>query len=162
MWIVSNSLQISSFLWCVLFGAAYRLFYDFFRALRASVKFTDTAVFFQDIIYFAVISVFTFIVFLGFTCGQIRLYIFAALALGFLICSFTLSKLLFGMLVWIFEKNIKFIRFVKRILGRVFGYISLQIGKVFAFFGKICKNTYVFLKNILKRKGKIVYTERNV
>ena len=93
MWEINSSFQAVSFLYSVLFGVLYCLFYDFFRVLRKLNKSTELSVFFEDLFYFVVIAFVTFLLLMSLSNGEIRGYILFGMAVGFVICYFTISQI---------------------------------------------------------------------
>ena len=104
MWEIDNSFQLISFLVSCGFGVIYCLLYDLLRAVRKVNEVSDATVFLQDIIYFFVISIATFMLLTALSNGEVRGYIIIGLLLGFLLCFCTFSKINLKILTLIFEK----------------------------------------------------------
>lgn len=143
MWEINSLSQFISFLYALALGGIFCLFYDIFRSFRHIFKFGDIAVVFQDIIYFIIISFVTFIFLLSVTNGEIRGYILFGIALGFLICALTISKLFF------------------KILTAFLGVFSCFFRKVRLFAAKIFKNIENTFKKGLKKVKGLLYTKNN-
>ena len=94
MWEIDSNLQILSFLYAVLAGGIFSVFYDVLKSVRLSFKCSAITVFFQDIFYFAVVAVAAFCFLLSQSGGEIRLYIIFGFILGFIILRLTFSRIL--------------------------------------------------------------------
>lgn len=147
---------------CFLFGAGYCLFYDVLRAFRSRKNYSDSAVFFQDIFYFSVISLITFLLLLRYTYGEMRAYIFVSIFAGFAFCRITLSKLIFPVFKWMIKIITVAFSAVFGFFSGIFNTVSRHLLKFFRNSAKFIKKITENLKKILKRKRKIVYTKRNV
>lgn len=143
MWEIDNSFQLFSFLASILTGIVYCLIYDILRAYRKSKAVDDLTVFFQDLIYFVVISIATFVLFMALSNGEIRAYILIGLLLGFLLCFFTLSRLF----VWLLRK-------IFSLLQQVSEIIITKINRLFDFIGAfLTKWTKKLFQNLAKLKN---------
>ncbi len=153
MWEISNVAQISAFLYSLCLGAIFCVFYDVFRSLRLAVRFSDTVIFFQDIFYFLIISLVTFIFLLSKTNGEIRGFVIFGILIGFLVCNITISKFLLKFL----SKIIKYLVLAFRKLNTV---LNNGVCKADVFLSKIFKNiTNTFKKGLKKVKG-LLYTKK--
>ena len=59
-------------------------FYDVFRVIRLLMRPSAKVVFFQDLLFFALSSVVTFLFALAVTGGELRFYLFLGLVTGFM------------------------------------------------------------------------------
>ena len=84
MWEISNTSQAVSFLYSIILGILYALFYDIFRAVRIVKPQTAFSVFLQDLFYFFITAIVTFIYLLALTNGEIRAYVLVGILIGFL------------------------------------------------------------------------------
>lgn len=157
--LVDNNTQIISFLISLLAGALYCFFYDFFRVWRKLNRTGAIAVFIQDIIYFIIIAITTFILMLAFSKGHIRFYIIFGITGGFTLYNFTVSKTLRGVFEKIFTFLGKIARQILLTFRRIKGLISSKMKKLLYFLQNIYKKSIKLQKNILKRIGKIVYNK---
>lgn len=152
MWEIQNSLQLTSFIISALFGGTYCIIYDMLRAIRKIKRFSAVYVAIQDLIYFLIIGIVTFFIFLKYTCGEIRGYIFAALLAGFFAFRLTASRFLLRFFVFVFGRLYKlFLHFYKQ-FSTVKNKISEILVKYFKKIKKYCKNTFKNFKNYLKIK----------
>ncbi len=147
MWEISNNTQLYSFLISCLFGIGYCIFYDMFRAIRKVKKHSAVVVFFEDIIYFSIIGIVTFLLQLAFSAGEIRFYLLFGIFLGFLIWNFTVSKFLIRLLVFLITSIIKAYKTVYIFSNKIFIQIT-------AFFAKIALKIKKTLKKSQKTKNK--------
>ncbi|MBE6779582.1 MAG: hypothetical protein E7545_01250 [Ruminococcaceae bacterium] len=126
MWEIDNSFQLFSFLVSICAGIIYCLIYDFLRAFRKIKAVDDLTVFFQDLIYFAVIGVATFVLFMALSNGEIRGYILIGIFMGFILCFCTLSRFF----VWLLCKLFK-------LVWKINGIVIDNINRFLDFIGTI-------------------------
>lgn len=101
--------QLISFVIYIFIGSALGILFDFFRAIRKSIKHSNIATYIEDIIY-VIISFFIVTFALQIISdGELRFYIFIGILIGIIICFLLLSKYLLG-----FETSI--LKVIKRIL----------------------------------------------
>lgn len=154
MWEISNRSQISSFLYAIILGVIFALLYDIFRAFRLAKSSGTINVFFQDIIYFVIISILTFIFLLSTTKGEIRAYIILGTLLGFFISKLTLSKYF-----------VSFLNFIFKTFSKVLYTLSLRFykmaDKIYLIIKKFCRNSVKCFKKGLKKASSLLYTIRN-
>ena len=162
MWEVSNYNQVISFLVSFCFGALYCLFYDIFRSIRKIGYNNAFSIAVQDVFFFLVIAVVTFMIMLVYTCGEIRFYILFAVGLGFIICNFTLSRIFRKILVFIFKQIALVLRATKAVLMRLKTKILGYFMPIKEFLVKNLKKLPKTLKNHLKQRRKVVYTKTDV
>jgi spore cortex biosynthesis protein YabQ len=144
MWEINNYFQWLSFGRAILLGAFLCLIYDIIRLLR---YFTDkkTNTFLGDVLFFIISSVFTFSLLLSNTNGQLRLYIFVGIVIGFALFRLLISNLLFC----IFKP-------IKKILIKIRSVYIKFIGKIQNIsFSKIIKQPFEKIKVFLYKKIKI-------
>ncbi len=150
MWEINSSFQAVSFLYSVLFGVLYCLFYDFFRVLRKLNKSTALSVFFEDLFYFVVIAFVTFLLLMSLSNGEIRGYILFGMAVGFVICYFTIShffvKILYAFFKFLSNISEKAVNFLNRVLlwllekfNKCINYCIILINKTKKLFKKDLK-----------------------
>ena len=152
MWEIDSLSQVFGFLYSAVFGFLCSAVYDILRAARAETKFSAVAVFFQDIIFSLICAVACFCLLLSVTGGDLRIFVFIGIALGFIACRLTLSRIL----IIVFSKIIKAAKWIYRkicgILQTVFAFADksagIFCGKTLVFF-KFLSNT---LKKLLKKK----------
>ncbi|MBO5210961.1 MAG: spore cortex biosynthesis protein YabQ [Clostridia bacterium] len=143
MWEIKNSFQLFSFAVSFLVGIIYCLIYDVLRAIRKTKQLPDTAVFLQDICYFILIAISTFIIFISLSNGEIRGYLLLAMALGFTACFVTLSRLTVKLFALIFK-------FLNNLSEKLIDIINRFFDITASFIAKILKNCHIKLNNIKK------------
>lgn len=153
MWEINNAAQIFTFLYSLCLGVIFCVFYDFFRGLRLAIRFSDIVIFFQDIIYFFIISIITFLFLLSLTNGEIRGFVIFGIIIGFLVFYLTFSKILLKFLS-------KVLRFLIFIFGRVNSILNVAFCKVDIFTSKILKNIQNTYKKGLKKVKGLLYTKK--
>lgn len=140
---ITVSGQLNTFLISLIFGAAYCFLYDAVRSLHKSAVKGKLGIFFLDVFYWILITLFTCTFALLFGKGEIRGYWLFGMAAGFIIFRFTLSRFA----VWLFDFILIILRFVKKHLAAFFDFIFERLN---IFIGKIP----IFLKKIFKKKKK--------
>ncbi len=147
MWEIDNSFQAISFLYSLIFGIGYCLFYDIFRAFRKHRRPSGLEVFFEDILYFLVIAFTTFLLMISLSDGEIRAYIIIGITLGFVICHLTVSRLFLKILCFVlnfFEHfSEKAIDYMNKILMLIFKKLKKC--------AKYCENLANMLKKLFKK-----------
>ncbi len=142
MWEISNSEQVFSFFTALLFGVGYSVFYCILRAIRKSFRHNALAVFIEDILFFLITAITTFLLLLALTNGEIRFYMLLGIFLGFSLFYFTLCDFL-SSIIAAFFKGVKWCVL----------WVAHLLGVIFNFFGKNLRNYYKYLKKPLKEKG---------
>lgn len=150
MYIDSTDIHFRVFLLSVGFGFFVGLLYDFFKVFRTVVLKSKKGIFVQDILFFLIVAVITFLFLLSINGGRFRLYIFIALAVGFSVYFFTFSNFFFEFSLNLFKK----LKCIFLLLGSV---ISFPFGKLLKSSGKLRKK----LKEILiKLPKKIKFKQK--
>ena len=153
MWEISNISQVNAFLYSIISGAFFALFYDLFRSFRNVKKHTNLLVFVEDIFYFSVIAVITFILFLCLTAGEIRGYILIGISTGFLLFFMFFSK--YSLIV--FTAVFKLIKMLLLYFKKIF-YATFD--KIDVFMSDFLKNTLKCFKKDLKTLKVLLYTNK--
>lgn len=155
--------QLLLFLKALALGACVGVFYDVFRILRIAVNTHSLIIFFEDIIFFIVSAVSTFLFIFHVNSGQIRWFIFLGLILGFIVYYFTLGKLV----IKISEVIIKIVKSVFKFLFGIFikpfviifRWIYRKINTVWVNIKKRVKIVNNNLRNRLKSKRNMLYNQ---
>lgn len=153
MWEIDSSFQAVSFLYSVLFGVGYCFFYDLFRAFRKLYKPTAFSVFFEDLIYFSIISFLTFLLLMSLSNGEIRGYILIGIAVGFIICYFTVSRFFVEILFIIFKFFFSISEKTVAFLNRILIWLFEKIKKWAKYCTTILNKTKNLFKKDLKKQG---------
>ncbi len=104
--------QILIFLYSCLLGITLGLLYDAFRIIRMIINSMSIMIFFQDILYFIVSGIVTFIFILGFNSGDSRFYILAGEGIGWIGYHLTIGELIYRM-------SNKTVKAFKNLLGKL-------------------------------------------
>ena len=120
-------IHLGIFGFSIIFGAFLGIFYDIFRIIRIFFKCKFWNVFIQDIIYFFLSGVSTFLFILFINSGEIRFYILAGELMGFTLYYLTLGSLVYG-IFYRFSRVIK--KFFTKIFRALFVPIKSSVGKI--------------------------------
>ena len=152
MWEIDSLSQIFGFLYSAVFGFICCAVYDILRAARAQTKFSAAAVFFQDIIFSSLCGISCFCLLLSITGGDMRIFVFVGIAVGFLVCRLTLSRVL----LFVFTKILKAAKWIYRniccALEMFFAFSDKAAGFLMKKTLKFCKFLSNTLKKLLKKK----------
>lgn len=160
MWEIDIALQFYYCLLSAVLGGIFCIFYDIFRAVRLAVKFSDTAVFLQDIIYFFVLSIATFSFLLATTNGQVRIYVLVGMSLGFVIVRYTVSCVLMKIYSLLLKIILSVIRRLSVVKNMIFSYFERIFSSFFKNSKKILKKPANSLKKLLKKQSGSLYTNK--
>ena len=121
---VSILSQIVVFFFSMVLGLIFGVIFDFFRIIDIIFNATLRRIFFEDILYFFIMSIMTFIFMLIFNKGDFRVFIVIGELIGFFLWHFTIGRI-----------NVKFsskilIFFESKIL-RVIDKVSFPITKLY-------------------------------
>lgn len=130
MWEINLVSQIISFLYAVLVGIILSVFFDFFRALRKVKLYGKTAIFFQDIAFWIIATLITFLLLIARCNGEVRGYILIGELLGFFGYRITLSKFVLWFLLFFIKCHIRIFNIYKRNLDRFADFLSLVFRKI--------------------------------
>ncbi len=126
---ISLSQQFQVFFGALILGAVFGLLYDIFRIIRLAFKNSSAVVFVEDIIFWIIATVTTFLFTIIFNNGELRLSLIITQVVGFLIYYFTLGKLIFKVFSAIFLK-----------IHQIFSKMHKKIRKIFKKSNKNAKN----------------------
>lgn len=79
---------------CIL-GAGLGFLYDLFRIIRMVINPRNIAMFIQDVTYFIISGLITFLFVLGFNNGEARFYILAGEGIGWIAYHITLGEIIY-------------------------------------------------------------------
>lgn len=153
MWEISNNSQLAGFGLSIIFGMMYSALYDIFRAIRFRKNPHTIIVVIEDIIYFAIIAVITFLFLLSVTYGEVRFYVLLGIVLGFIIFRTTISRFYLKIVIYL----LKGVYLLFDYFSKGFYYFFDKIDIIFdSFF----KNTLKCFKKVLKKGKGLLYTNR--
>ena len=154
MWEISNTHQLINFGWSVVLGIIFCTLYDVLKAIRKVISFSAISIFFQDIFFSLALAFTTFTYLLSVTNGELRGFIFVGIVVGFVLARVTFS--------------IIFVRFLKWIIGLIYGLFSVAFSWFYATFDRLIENMLKFcqkrakdLKKLLKNACKLLYTKED-
>ncbi|MDR3552244.1 MAG: spore cortex biosynthesis protein YabQ [Clostridia bacterium] len=152
---ISVKAQTLVFLAACGFGMALGAVYDLFRIFRIAVPCGKAVVFIQDVLFWMICAVSSFLFLLYMNTGEIRLFIILGELIGATLYYFTLgvlvmksAKAVVGFLRWIAA-------LVFRLIARPLGFIGRKTG---AFVSADTK----LVGNIIKKKAKVLKTHLKV
>lgn len=145
---LSISGQTLDFLLSCLLGVGLGALYDVFRILRLAFWHGKIIIGIQDILFFALAAVSSFL-FMLFRCeGQLRFYVLLGELLGFIVYYFTV-----GFLVIRMSKCI--IHWIKKILFFLYKIFIRPFVKLFIFISRKIRMFFVHIVSKLKKRSRI-------
>lgn len=147
MWEISLKQQVISFLFALLVGFVWALFFDFFRALRKAFIHSGLLVFAEDLFCFLIFTFVTFMLLMARCNGEVRGYMLVGEALGFAFYRLTLSRFIMSVLVFLFSLLGKFFAVSGEWIERFGTFLEKNTGKLWQNFKKIIKKLKVMRKN---------------
>ena len=153
--------QTKIFLFACLLGVVLSGIYDIFRVIRIAVPHGKAAIFTEDMLFFCICTIFSFIFLLKTTDGQIRFFILLGEGLGWLLHHCTLGELIIrisGAIIKAVKAILHFLyKWIIRPIGHFFGLLFTKLHKVFNFFKGKAKKTSKKQKYSLKRSRVVLY-----
>ena len=137
--------QTMTFLMSVVLGAALSAFYDVFRILRIAFRTPKWVVVIQDIIYFIICAVITFMFLLNNNYGMVRAFVIIGEILGWIIYYLTLGNLV----IRLSKVIINFIKFALKLLFNIF---IQPFYKIYCFFRQKFTLFFVHFNKKLKKQ----------
>ena len=139
--------QVMIFLFSAVLGAVLSLLFDFFRVCNALLKVNLKRIFFEDVLYFVLSAVITFLYMLVTNMGEIRFYIIWGEVLGWIIYRITIGKL-------IYKNTLIVVKFFIKWFSRLYKYMvsKLPKDKIKKLFGPIKKLRIKFIKKLKPKK----------
>ena len=132
--------QTQMFLFSCGYGFLLGLLYEVFRILRMAFLKSSLMVFCQDVLYFLLCGILTFLFCLIMNYGEIRGYILIGEILGWIIYYFSIGKILF-------RANNKIINYLYKIIYFVFNALSVP----FLYTFRLAYRFFIFLVKIIKK-----------
>lgn len=158
---VEVNTQTAVFLQALLLGFALGMFYDVFRVLRLALRHSTTIVFLEDVFYFAVCAVLTFLFSLSAVSGRVRVFLVLGEFLGATVYYVTLGVLVLRISKTIIRVVKAIFRLLYRIFIRPFVRLARWLGRVLGKTEqKLCakaKKVRTNAKYSLKRQSVLVY-----
>ncbi len=158
MWEINNYNQLITFFLSCCLGAICCTVYDIVRALRKVGFNSFWAITVGDILLWILYAFITFIFLIARTNGEMRGYVILGEFIGFVLFHISLSKLLFPLFSFVFEKVTAANRIICKSLYSVYMRIESFVLKMFMCIVKIFKSVKKVLKNALG----LLYTNKNI
>ena len=127
------------FLVSCLVGAGLGALYDFFRVLRVAVWSPKWIVVAEDLLYFILCAVITFLYMAGYAQGQVRGYILIGELLGWILYYFTIGKLV----IQLSKGLIRIVRAIVQTIWKVFTFPFRTLWKVIRKFAQSTRAFFV-------------------
>ena len=155
MWEINSYNQAITFLLSICLGAVFCVWYDIIRALRKTALYSDVAIFITDVVTCFFYAVITFVFLISRTNGEIRGYVLAGEAIGFVLIRVSISFWLYLFWSYLFSK----ITLVKRALQLKFYNIYNKLENMVV---KIVKLASKSAKKLLKNTIRLLYNDTNI
>lgn len=153
--------QIRLFAFAFGFGFMLGIVYDIFRTLRLIISGGKRVVFVADITYFIAAAVLNFCFVLVFNDGEMRGFILAGEALGWLVYYFSLGLLTVRAGNAVIKAVRRAVRAVFGIIAKpflfIFRKITRKVKKITAFLSKINRKSYKKAKIYLQKQHNLLY-----
>lgn len=161
---ISNGGQLHElFLSCGL-GFLLGLYYDVFRVARLIQHSPKRVIFFQDLFFFVSSAVATFFFALSAMGGELRLYLFLGIVLGFTSYYFTIGRVVMRCAAAVAAAVLAVWRWFWRLVFAPFRLLARLLRRPLGFLGKkldfACKKLCEFLKKGLNKTGCLLYNQK--
>lgn len=130
--------QAYLFLIFIANGIIIGILFDFFRILRRSFKTGDIITYLEDFIFWILTGIVILYSVFVFNNGEIRLYLFFGIAIGIISYMLIAST-------YVIKINVAIINFLKKILGRLFNFLSIPFKIVYKLLRKIFFKSISFI-----------------
>lgn len=154
MYGIDLSVQIENLMPALGLGFILGFVHDLIRLLKITVPKKKAFEFIADILFSLFCTVLSYLLFLSVNFGKIRLYLVFAELTGVFIYKVTLGVIVYG-------AGEKTARFLKRTFKKIFSPFASLCNKASKSAGKFLKNFKIKLKNLLKRRDKVLYNNDN-
>ena len=118
------STQFTVFGFSCFLGVMLGFLYDCFRLVRLMINPKNIFIFIQDIIYFFISALITFLFVLVFNNGESRFYILAGEGMGWILYHLTLGEL-------IYKCSEKIVSIFKRFIKKILLNFRIKISKIY-------------------------------
>ena len=140
---MENTILIQGYLFLVylISGILIGVIFDIFRVLRRTFKTSDFITYIQDVIFWILTGILLLYVLLKFSSGEIRIYNFIAILIGFIVYMLTISK-------YFMKINVIILKFLKKIVCEIIRIILVPIKFILKLLRKIFSPFTFFVINI--------------
>ena len=139
---ISLVAETVTFLAALVMGAVICAVFDLFRVARLTVRPTAVSSFWQDIAFWLIAALLTYLFLLVRCDGEIRGYVLLGQAFGFVLCRLTVSTV--------------FIRVMAAVMGAVKRFQRAISRRLLKPLGKLLRRFCRFLVHLCKKTGKIL------
>lgn len=115
---INNQAQL--FLVFIINGIIIGIFFDFFRILRKSFKTSDFSTYIEDLLFWILTGFSILFTLFKYNNGEIRLYMFLAIAIGIFLYMLIFSS-------YIIKINVSIILLLKKLLKKIIYFIFIPI-----------------------------------
>jgi len=136
--------QTRIFLLAIVTGAVVALIFDAFRISRIAIPTASMVVFFEDLLFFVICAVATFLLLLSATEGQVRFFLLIGEGIGALLYTLTV-----GQLVMAVSKSI--IGFIKAVLRSIVRFILRPLWFILYHIVGFLLSPFYFVAGITKK-----------
>ena len=154
MYGIDLSVQIENLMPALCLGFFVCFVHDVVRLLKITAPGKRIFEFFADIFFSLFCTVISYLLFLAVNFGKIRLYLIFAELTGFFIYKVTVGVIVYG-------AGEKAARLLKRTVRKIFSPFKALCNKASKLSSKILKKFKIKLKNLLKRRDKVLYNNDN-
>jgi len=113
-------------------GIIIAFIYDLFRIIRKTFKTRALMVYFEDLLYWVVVAIATFLVIYYNNDGEIRAYVFLGMIIGIFVYSVSLSSPVRRTLLWV-------VNAIKKVFYKGDAILNGLQGKICAERARVCK-----------------------
>ena len=130
--------QAYLFLVFTINGMLIGILFDFFRILRRSFKTSDFITYLEDIIFWILTGLSLLYSIFVFNNGEIRLFMFLAIAIGIVIYMLLFSS-------YIIKVNVIIITFLKKIISKIFSFLIFPFRYLYGLLKKLFVKPFSFI-----------------
>ena len=158
---MDNSIDVQLYIFLTLFydGLIIGLLFDTYKALRYFFKPNKIVTFFEDLLFWIIIVAVTFYFLLRSSAGELRGYNFVGIILGVTLYMYTLSKLIYPLLLKVFRIIIKIFEKFYKILLLPFTLLKVMLKPYINKFKKIKQASKESIKD-MKKYFKLISTKK--
>ena len=136
VWEIHPAAQVVTYLWSLLLGVLLCVWYDFFRLIRRRFRCSVWRIALQDLFFWLVAAVATFLFLLARENGRIRLFVLLGAGIGFALWRVTVGAVLLKAAEWILGLFLRCMHRILHLFACVFRPFAAIFRKVGIFFKK--------------------------
>jgi spore cortex biosynthesis protein YabQ len=139
---ISVSSQAQIFLYSIIGGMIIAFIYDAFRVKRKAIRTSAFIIYFEDLIYWFIVSIVMFAVVYYSNEGEIRGYIFIGTALGAILYFLLFSRVVMNSALLVIKIVCKVFSFIWTVISCPFKLIFKVLAIPARFLAKMSKRTF--------------------